>query len=229
MSRIATKRPLLLSAVLALLFMIAVAYQLRTTEYRFRGWFHHANAIMWPFLMFPQPATGTFAISFLQPNAKEAGLDEGDTLLEINGQPADAAAVFGDAIRAAKSGDLLHVKVRRTAPSGEPSEHMVRVQLQAGTANDSKVFSVLLFVVMPVFCILLGFWVVVVRIRDPRAWLLLGLMLGFEAFFDPGLDFWPPWARDLGTVYRQGLLNSWPIWLLLLGIYFPQPFLAESG
>jgi phosphoserine phosphatase RsbU/P len=229
MNRIVAKRPVLLSCVLALLVIIAVAYQVRTAEYRFPGWFHHANAIMWPFRMFPQPATGTFTISFLHPNAKEASLREGDTLLEINGQPADAAAVFGDAIRAAKPGDLLQVKVRRTTSSGEPFEHMASVRLQAGSANDSGVFNVLLFVVMPVFCILLGFWVVAVRIRDPRAWLLLGLMLGFEAFFDPGLDFWPPWARDLGTVYRPGLLNAWPIWLMLLGIYFPQPFPAESG
>ncbi len=149
MSRVATKRPVLLSGILALVFIIAVAYQVRTTEYRFPGWFHHANAIMWPFRMVPHGATATFTISFLQPNAKEAGLDKGDTLLEINGQPADAAAVFGDAIRAAKPGDLLHVKVRRTTSSGKPFEYTGSVRLQAGGPSDSGTFNVLLFVVCP--------------------------------------------------------------------------------
>ena len=81
---------------------------------------------------------------------------------------------------------------------------------------------------IPVFCILLGLWVTGVRPRDRLSWLLLALLLGFTSFFNPFFTFWGPVWRDLGVIYMYALNYTWGIWLLLFGIYFPEPFPART-
>jgi phosphoserine phosphatase RsbU/P len=98
----------------------------------------------------------------------------------------------------------------------------VRLEELRGKTNPL----VLLFVGMPALCLSLGFWVVIVRPRDVRAWLLLALMLSLAAFFNSSTDFWSPPFRTPATIYFQFETNSWLGWLFLLGIFFPEPFPA---
>jgi len=39
---------------------------------------------------------------------------------------------------------------------------------------------------------------------------------------------WSPYARDLAVIFRQAANSTFPIWLLLFGIYFPEPFPETS-
>jgi sigma-B regulation protein RsbU (phosphoserine phosphatase) len=73
---------------------------------------------------------------------------------------------------------------------------------------------------------LLGVWVAAQRPRDPLAWLVLALMLSFTVFGDPNVESWPPYARDLGLIFRSASSYLFPIWLLLFGLYFPEPLPA---
>jgi sigma-B regulation protein RsbU (phosphoserine phosphatase) len=57
---------------------------------------------------------------------------------------------------------------------------------------------------------------------------LLAFLLGFTSFFNPFVEFWGPLLRDLGAVYQYVLNYTWGIWLLLFGIYFPEPFPAGT-
>jgi phosphoserine phosphatase RsbU/P len=91
-----------------------------------------------------------------------------------------------------------------------------------GAAAD--LIAALFYAAMPAFCLALGFWVVAVRIRDVRAWLLLGVMLSIATFFNSFPDFWAPRFRTLGSTYFLLQQGSWFAWLFLLGIYFPEPF-----
>jgi phosphoserine phosphatase RsbU/P len=204
--------------ILALLFAIAFAYQLRTVEARFPHWFGQSDRARWPFLLQPDDDAPIFKIAFLQPNALQAGLHEGDRLVAINDRPVDGSAVFGEAMAHARAGGQLKVAVQS---HGTTAKKYVTLGPQAETL---RIVPLVGAVVMPFFCLLLGFWVGLIRPRDPLAWLLLAFLLGFTTFFFPGIESWGSVTRDLGAIYNATWNYSWLIWLLLLAVYFPEPF-----
>ena len=84
-----------------------------------------------------------------------------------------------------------------------------------------------LLVVTPLLCLSLGFYAVYQRPWDRRAWLLLLLLISY-ALFVLGTDTvdsvmsWPPVIRSLALVYRTFWFYSWPVWMILFAIYFPE-------
>jgi sigma-B regulation protein RsbU (phosphoserine phosphatase) len=145
---------------------------------------------------------------------------EGDALIALNGVSITSRSGYADTLSASHPGDMMDVTFQRR---GKQLEEHTRVRLTKliGKTNPP---AVLLFAGMPALCLALGFWVVIVRPRDVRAWLLLALMLSISALFNSFTDFWSPPFRTLATIYFQFEGNSWLGWLFLLGIYFPEPF-----
>jgi hypothetical protein len=78
---------------------------------------------------------------------------------------------FGEIVSHAHVGDSLKVTVKS---GGMTAEKYVVLSPVPGT----RLVPLIGAVVMPVFCLILGFWVAVIRPRDPLAWLLLALLLG---------------------------------------------------
>jgi phosphoserine phosphatase RsbU/P len=216
-----SKRPVVQYVCLGVLCAVAVAYQVRCMEYRFPTWFGKVDAPAPPFRAYGEDNDVSFSIAYLMPSAKNAGLHGGDILLAVNGKPMTGTAVWGEAVAHAKACDTVTATV--TSKKGQPPRTAV-IRLTPFHSQSGKLIRLVLFLVLPVFCLLLGFWVAAVRSRDVRAWLLLALMLNFAVFFDAGVEFWAPWARDLAAAYRSAAQNTWEIWILLFGIYFPEPF-----
>jgi len=212
------RRSLGLYLALTALLVIAVAYHGRTLEQRYPQWLG-IKLVMWPFLLDAE-AQPHFKTSFVQPNARDAGLREGDTLLTINGVPLTSRSEYSDALAASKPGDFLNLGFRS---DGEQVERHARVQLIRLEGSSGPVL-LLLVVAMPATCLLLGFWVAYARPRDVRAWLLLGVMLSLAALSSSFAEFWGPSIRTLGTIYYSFMQSTWFCWLFLLGIYFPEPF-----
>jgi len=206
-------------------FIAAVAYQVRFLKWQFPGWFGQGDAAAWPFVLFvqPSPPTSAIVVGFLSPEAKHAGLREGDNLLAVNGRPLRGTAVYGEEMAKAHAGDLLGVTVRAGDSQSPGSERSVALVLEAKRQVALAVV-LTLFVAMPAFCILLGFWVAAARPRDSRAWLLLALLLCLATLWEPGLEGWGRGVRDLAEVYHTFFHSAWPVWMVLLGIYFPEPF-----
>ena len=223
--RLAARRPTAHYATLAVLFVVAVAYQLRALEYRFPRWFRVSH-VAWPFLLDAEDQPHFF-LQYVRPNAQQAGLRDGDTLLAVNGRPVTGRAVLADALATARQGDVMKVMTLSKGTGTGLAERTVSVRLVSPTEPDSPV-GVLLIVIMPALCLALGFWVAAVRPRDVRAWLLLALMLSLASFFNSFPEFWGPKARLLGTLYYSFQQNSWLGWLFLLGVYFPEPFPAGA-
>src|SRR6516164_7642352 len=96
-------RPWAQHVALAVLFIIAVVYQVRVTEHQFPGWFDHSNTARAPFSV--GAGSSNLTIDFLTPQAKDAGLHAGETLLAVNGQPVTGTAVYGEIIAHAHAGD----------------------------------------------------------------------------------------------------------------------------
>jgi phosphoserine phosphatase RsbU/P len=212
-------RPTALYVLWTLALIAAVAYQFRATEERFPRWFTPHGHAGWPFLATLDDSAPQLVIAALQANAIAAGLKERDVLIQVNGVSATSVGEYGDVIAHSRPGDTLRVRV-----SSKQGTRSVSIRLGPGWQSEVLAVEFIGGLLIPIFCILLGFWVTAVRPRDRLAWLLLAFLLGFTSFFNPFFAFWGPVWRDLGVIYMYALDYTWGIWLLLFGIYFPEPF-----
>ena len=89
-------------------------------------------------------------------------------------------------------------------------------QLQRSPDIGQWLVTAMLYLMMPWLCLALGFWVAFVRVQDRVAWMLLGVLLGFSQLFPGVVGGW-------GAVYHALANTTWPVWMLLFGIYFPEP------
>ena len=126
-------------------------------------------------------------------------------------------------------GDPLTVTIRRAnAQASERASITFPIGHENGDSDDLPTLGQWLFVIVvtmliPIFCLLVGFSVAALRPRDPLAWLLLGLMLSFAQMptaFDPLA--WKGLLRDAAIVYYTGCRTLWSVFMLLFGIYFPE-------
>src|SRR5262249_23190509 len=78
-------------------------------------------------------------------------------------------------------------------------------------------------VVTPAFCLLLGFAVAAIRPRDPLAWVLLWLMLSFSRIADSGTAQLLELQRGaLESFYDALFGQTWSAGMFLFGILFPE-------
>ena len=212
------KPPTLQYVCLGILFALVCAYQVRAMLYDFPELFHQGAG--WPFV--PAYNAGEPHLNFVQSNARDAGIKANDVLIAVNGRPVTGTSVFGEAIARAKTGDTMQVTVRTP---GDATPRDVNLTIQPHHFDLSSavtVTAVMLKIVLPVFCILLAFWVAAVRPRDPSAWLLLPVLLFLSTLYGAGIESWGRGIRDLATIYRVALNSGWPLSMFLFGLYFPE-------
>jgi phosphoserine phosphatase RsbU/P len=222
----AKKPPILQYVCLAALFAVAAGYQARSMVYSFPDFFH-LRVAAYPF--YADYSNGKPRVQFVQPTAQRAGVKENDILVSVNGHSITGLAIFGEAMRLAEPGDTLTVEV---LTAGDSASRPATFTLQQATSPEAAwavISLVAIKLVMPTFCILLGFWVAAVRPRDPSAWLLCLIMLFFSVFYSAGVESWGPVVRDIARVYRVAVTNTWPIFMLLFGLYFPEPFPGKDS
>lgn len=172
-----------------------------------------------------EPATASASLETVSPEAEKAGLHPGDVLLAINGKPYTGTAVLAGALAQAQAGQNVYITVRSTT-----GEHTVALPATAGQDRISDmVLNILVGIVMPTVCLLLGCWVVLARPRDMLAWLLLAVLVGFSQLLGAhNVESWGPGWRVLGRFQTLGisplLAILWPVSMFFLGMYFPEPF-----
>jgi len=148
-----------------------------------------------------------------------AGLVEGDVLTGVNGEAYRGVADLVGPVTRAKAGDTIRLTVQRGA------EAAVRLAPARSKppSNRDWVLTTVIGLMMPVLCVLLGFWVVAVRIDDPQAWIVLFVLLGF-AHLGMFVSIYghDDWFQPIEIVYHQSLVNGWPISMMLFGLYFAE-------
>src|SRR5580658_11182909 len=102
--------PTLQYICLALLFALASAYQIRSAMYAFPSYFH-LKVAAYPFT--PEYEKGRPVLQFVTKSPQQAGLQNNDILLAVNGHPLTGLYVFGEAVRTAEPGGTLTVQVLR--------------------------------------------------------------------------------------------------------------------
>jgi len=208
----------LLYVLLGAVALASVLFHFRSLEQIFPQWFGITRTA-WPFLINPENKPH-FVLGLLQENALKAGLEDGDQLIAIDNIPIRSRSAFADLLSSSKPGSAWTVVYRRPVKSTDSSATL----LLERTDTRTDPLTVLFFVVMPIFSLALGFWVVAVRSHDLRAWLLLFFLLSVATAFDNFPYLWEPGWRLFGCVYRK-LFDSGGIGcLFLLGLYFPEPF-----
>jgi phosphoserine phosphatase RsbU/P len=220
------KQPLLQYVCLALLFALAASYQIRATLYSFPDYFH-IRVAAYPFV--PDYVKGQARLGFVIKTAQDAGVKENDVLLAVDGRPFTGFAVFGEAMRTSQPGDTLTVEIITPGNAAPRTATMRLGRFVSPRAVWAAISLLTLKLFMPAFCILLGFWVAFVRPRDPSAWFLCLIMLFFSVFYSPGVESWGPVVRDVARGYRVAISSTWPIFMLLFGVYFPEPFPGEES
>ena len=213
----ARTRPVAAYAALAILAAITVSYHVRLAKDILKGETVHV-----PFFV---PATASAAIESIQPEAVNAGLRRGDWLLSVNGRPYTGTAVLSEEMAKARPGDTIALRVRTGT-----NVHTVELHATPDTSGVlGKGLDFLLHFAVPIFCMVVGFWAVIARPRDPLAWILLGLMISFPHIFEarkiPG---WGPGWREVAMTFNASLGDAWCIFMYLFGLYFPEPFPKRS-
>jgi sigma-B regulation protein RsbU (phosphoserine phosphatase) len=207
-------RFLLRYVVLALLFAISVLFQIGSV----RNIGDYLSASVPKFA----PAEGTAVLRFVDARASAAGLRRGDILVAINGRPYTGELLLFEAMKRARPGESLTVTVRSPEPGAKERTVYLPVAQATRWATGQILFTV---VVIPIFCLALGFWAAAVRPGDPLAWLLLGLMMSFAQLLsaEMGLEGWGVGLVKLTAGYSELLGASWPVFMFLFGFYFPEP------
>jgi sigma-B regulation protein RsbU (phosphoserine phosphatase) len=156
------------------------------------------------------------------PLAQAAGLRAGDRVLRLAGRAPRGFRDFELAFDRHSPGDRIPVTVLR---DGKTLDFAVPPALvNFGSGWLSTAFGSLSWILMPWLSFALGFWVAALRPRDPRAWIVLAILLGMAEFTSASvLDArgWPGIGMPL-FVYHDLALPVWAICMLLFGIYFPQ-------
>ena len=163
----------LASLALAGLFVVATTLSLRAALDRFDELLHGRPVCgyeLWSRIQ-------TFKVDALDPQAEGAGLRKGDIVVAVNGRPVQGWSDIYGPVRRARTGDHLLLRVRRQrsrAPLRKTSRFRCDDLPTWATCRGRRgTLPRFVLILTPLFCLVLGFWVAAVRIRDRAAWTLL--------------------------------------------------------
>src|SRR6185437_13214450 len=166
----------------------------------------------------------TRVVQTVQPEAKAAGIAPGDRITGLNGAPYAGNAQYNDILYVAQPGDTVDVEFLR--PDGMQGSGAITLARHAAPHPGISAWVVVardgvVFVLMPLACLLIGYWVALVKPEDRNAWLLLILLtfpsvlfIGAEHSGGMGVAFRLYWYETLQFLASPALL--------LFGVYFPE-------
>ena len=160
----------------------------------------------------------------LMPEAKAAGIAAGDQVVQLNGAPYSGLAQWATILAESHPGDILDVEYSK--PDGSTATGTLTLQRPAYAFGRTSAMSYfwqefLVVGLLPLVCLLIGYWVLLSRPTDRNAWLLM-VLLSFPsvAFVNTGLATGVPFfLRDFW--FRTIQFTVGPA-LLLFGVYFPE-------
>jgi sigma-B regulation protein RsbU (phosphoserine phosphatase) len=210
-------------APLILLFILSFGYWIGGASILYDDLHYGPERARLPFVFGFRLQTITSAL----PEAREAGARYGDTLLQVDGRPFTGYDVIREAVRGARPGSLMRAVIQRRDGTVAP----IAIKLAAARSQPAPISEwlrdVALQLVFPLFCLILGFRVAAARPLDKNAWLLLGIMISLE-FLAPEGSSPAPW--QIPRVAWAALAGfSWPVWMMLFGIYFPERSVLDRG
>ena len=214
---------LMLRLLLALVALAGLGYWASSTHDQLAVNLHRSVHARSPFVL----EQDTRRMTRLEPEARSAGLVEGGRVESLNGAPYTGGKQWDDVTDAARPGDTLLIGF--AAPDG--SHHRAQLTMAAAqpTAGEpsskAQVWQIfLLYDLIPLLCMLIGYWVVFVKPDEPNAWLLLLLLLFPAAVFSLPVGLATGNWLVLRLTYYQFLQSFAPMAMLPFAIYFPERY-----
>src|SRR5271163_154420 len=199
--------------VLLLLPAAAFLFQSFYAAYVVR-FYKHPEKISRPPLQFNLTKTVTTVL----PEAADAGIRPGDVVTSVDGHSLNGEKDFQGALRRAP-GTLLPITVVRR-DGGAFATTIRRTAFGSGAYSfDVWLFVVVALLLIPAVSLSLGLSIVLRRIWDFRAWLILAMMMSFSQLYY--LSGWIGPCRTLALTYRDLAATSFGIWLILFSACFP--------
>ena len=164
-------------------------------------------------------------IDFAAPVFVKAGAAVGDRILSVGGRPFTGFSLEYSQVRQLKAGDNYTLRLQKkdgrivdvTAP-------LPRLRASRSKTRGSFIaVGVLLQVVFPMFCLVLGTWVLLVRPHDVNAWYVFTILHYMQTFFGKQENFagFPLGFMAYWTDFWQ---LSFLIAVLFFALDFPQRF-----
>ena len=162
------------------------------------------------------------------PEAENAGILPGDRIETINGRElGNDETVYDDEMLKMRAGEPMSFVMRRGLPDGQTEKYEVTFMPET-VARDfgfySKYIVGFIYVyILPMVCVLLGFYVLFARPGDPLAWILLFVLLGLSSLSLEGNQ-----RNLLIGAYQSIFFSCWALAMLLFGIYFPERWVLDE-
>ncbi len=167
----------------------------------------------------------TREITSLMPEAERSGLVKGATIASLNGAPFTGHAQWAAISNPGKPGELVFVGFERPDGSiGSTLITLVAAQPQPGAPRGpgEMLQQFALFGLLPLLCMLMGYWVVFAKPLELNAWLLLVLLLFPEVVSGLATGLAAGGWLVFRELYWQSLQILGPLALLCFAIYFPE-------
>jgi sigma-B regulation protein RsbU (phosphoserine phosphatase) len=184
--------------------------------------FHHDQLSQDPFDF----DADTAVITSVTPEAARAGLAKGDTLESLNGVHYTGVAQWNNIAQPALPGVEITFGFRR--PDGShatATAHFLPAKPspdQWSRKSKSQVAQLfILYDLIPLLCMLTGYWVVFAKPAEPNAWLLLVLLVFPAVVFEGTGLATGGWFVFRGLYYNLFQVYG-PLALLPFAIYFPE-------
>jgi sigma-B regulation protein RsbU (phosphoserine phosphatase) len=161
------------------------------------------------------------AINSTQPEAKEAGLQPGDVILNVNQRSYTGTNVLVQELHRSPPDQTMTFSYLRP---GDPTPHTATVVLRPVHAGPTPLWAwVVWFVITTAafFCLATGLYVVFARPRNPHAWLILGILAFFNSLFTSVYYLIDP-LKPVALIWSVVSQTAMPLCLMAFGIYFPQ-------
>ena len=167
--------------LLLLYILISGTYQIVAAVSLVVGVFDLRHQVQTPFEVGYELPT----ITSVEEAAQKAGLRAGDTIESLNGEPYWGRALFQKQRWYARPGDTMRFGVRH-ADGQRASVALPLIGYSSRPTVYELIFIIFLHLIVPLFCLGLGYWVALARPRDLNAWLIL-ILLSFPGAVHCGL------------------------------------------
>ena len=154
------------------------------------------------------------------PESQRAGMRAEDQVISVNGVPFTGMAGLISQVFYAHPGDMVSVLYRNHAGATEIAHIHLMPQRRAPPTVSGWLIIIVLLLLFPAFCLLLGYWVVLARPLDWNAWFFLGIMNVVPAFIGRA-SYFPGFLTSFTIFWRIFATQLMLVSLILFSIYFP--------
>jgi phosphoserine phosphatase RsbU/P len=164
-------------------------------------------------------SSARFLVQIL-PESARAGMKAEDEVVSVDGVPFTGMAGLIRQTFHSHPGQTVDILYRRHSGESHTAHVQLMAERRAPPTLSGWLIVMVLIVLFPAFCLLLGYWVVLARPLDWNAWFLLGIMNVVPSFIGrPG--YFPGFLAPF-TIAWQIFSFQWLfISLILFSIYFP--------